>query len=126
MTSHVIDSWASAAATFVDEFMIGEQTPAEVADFVRAMTLAGTQEPWLGVLRIATSASVERDEVIDVPTFATFLPGLTLPPDYEAYLDERFPRLTFDLQPEGAGHFIMLERPEAIVDPLEDLLQDAN
>lgn len=118
-------AWKSAAANFVEQFMIGAATPDHVADFVRAMMLAGSQEQWLGVLQIATSPDIERDDVVEVPTFATFLGGLTLPPDYEAYLDERFPNLTFEIQPEGTGHFIMLERRDAFLGQLEALLQEA-
>lgn len=115
------DEWPAAAETFVEQFMFGANTPDSVKAVVRESMLSAPQELWLAVLRIAVRPEIERDVVVPVPTHATFLPGLTLPPDYESYLLERFPDLEFDLQPEGTGHFIMLERPEAFHGALEGL-----
>jgi len=114
--------WEDAAETFVEQFMLADNTPADAAAFVREMMLSGSQEQWVGILDLAIDEQVERDDIVDVPVFGTFLPGLTLPPEYEAYLRARFPDLEFELQPTGTGHFIMLERPAAFDTSLGSLV----
>ncbi len=115
--------WRDAARSFIEEFMIAANTPATVADEVRDMMLGGSQAVWLGVLEIAIDPGIERDTEIDVPVYATFLPGPALPDGYEDYLRARFPDLEFDLEPPGNGHFIMLERPAEFAVALDDLME---
>ncbi len=117
------DAWKDAAETFVEQFMLGENTPTDVAELVRDMMLSGSQEQWLGIMELAIDEQIERDDVVDVPVLGTFLPGLTLPVGYEEYLRDRFTGLEFELQPAGTGHFIMLERPEAFATSLDALME---
>ncbi|MCA9618170.1 MAG: alpha/beta hydrolase [Myxococcales bacterium] len=125
LASFASDDWEQAAEGFIDQFMIGANTPDDIADRVRSMMLASEQATWLGTLTVATSPEVESDEVIDVPVAGWFLPGVTLPASYEDYLRERFPQLEMSVAEPGTGHFLMWERPDELVTRVQALLDRA-
>lgn len=105
------DRWEAAAEDFIEQFMFGASTPDPVKDFVRPLMLAGSQALWIAIFTIAIDPALERDEVLERPTLAMLVPGAAMPPAYEQYLQDRFTPLTYTLEPEDAGHFVMLERP---------------
>ncbi len=116
------EGWQDVAAGFIEQFMLGESTPADVANRIREMMGAGTQGQWLGVLGVATDEAIERDDVISVPTSADFLRGPAFPQEYEQYLAERFPNIEISFAPEGTGHFLMWERGEDFQQRLRELI----
>lgn len=122
LTGFESEQWETAASTFVDTFMLGPNTPASVAERVRGMMLAGSQDQWLEVLGIVLSPQVARDDVLDLPTRGLFLGGDTFPPGYEDYLCARFSPLTIEFAPQGTGHFLMWERPLDVECSLRELL----
>ncbi|MCH9684035.1 MAG: alpha/beta hydrolase [Deltaproteobacteria bacterium] len=118
------EGWEAVAEGFVEQFMLGADTPMSVADFVRAMMLAGPQALWVDVLTIASDPAIERETVVPRPTLAMFVPGLGLPADYQGYLAARFEPLDFRLEPPGAGHFVMLERPRSFASDVSTFIEN--
>lgn len=103
-------AWRDAAAIMTGT-MIGPNTAKEIETRIRTMVAAGSQDLWVGVLEIAGTGAIRRDDVIDLPVKGWFVSGPSFPFGYEGYLRDRFPRIEIDFAPAGSGHFLMWEHP---------------
>jgi pimeloyl-ACP methyl ester carboxylesterase len=105
----------------VVDSMFTAQTPAEVRQSVKATMTSADQRVAVSAMKGMFDPAVWKDERIDVPVQVLMAKSPSWTADYEAYVRKLAPGVdyrTFD----GVGHFLMLEKPDAINSALAEFL----
>lgn len=122
-----------AANGFIDSFMFGSSTPAEVRERVRRQMLSAPQHVWVSILELATEPAILSSGQIGIPTVGLYTPITlasfrtvrpSLPADYEVFLRQTFSDLDYGVLPPDAGHYVMLERADELSERLLGFARD--
>lgn len=108
-----------AAVRLISEWAFGPETPADIARLGRRQMAAIPPDVILGDF-LACDAYDVMDQLGQIATPAFVLCGtqdVLTPPKYSVYLRDQIKGATLHLV-EGAGHMVMIERPDAVVQHL--------
>ncbi len=103
------------------ESFFGDGTTNEVKQAVRDSMLGTKKEVAVAASREMYAPSVWEPLEFDVPVAVVMAGRTTIPADYESGLRAEAPDLELT-QVEGAGHFVMMEQPDAVNEVIRKLL----
>lgn len=121
-------TWQLQMAGFVDNFrgpsgevftwefldsLHTKETSEEVRTKVRETVLGTSRLVRVSAMEEFVDPAVWRDGPVTVPTLAVYAVSPDLPPDFETTLRGMFSDLEYHVW-DGPGHFIMLEKPDAL------------
>jgi pimeloyl-ACP methyl ester carboxylesterase len=112
------------AIRLITEWSYGAEAPPEMVRLGRRQMEAGDPEVLYGDF-VACDAFDLRDRLGEIRAPAAIVCGTgdrLTPPKYATFLRDNLPAATLRLV-EGAGHMVLVERPQAVVQALADLLR---
>jgi pimeloyl-ACP methyl ester carboxylesterase len=115
--------FAEGVGKFVDA-MFTPQTPAEIRTSVKETMQKATPRVALSAMRGMFDPAVWAEDKIDVPVQLILARSPFWEGDYREYVKRLAPKAEFHVV-EGAGHFLMLEKPEAVNGLLAGFLRTA-
>jgi len=101
--------YKEAAAKFVDSMFPNPGTEA-LRDEARAVVVATSQQAMVGGFGAMLDPAIWKDDAIRPPLLVVNAKSAFWGPDYETYVRSLDPDLEYHTL-EGAGHFLMLEKP---------------
>jgi pimeloyl-ACP methyl ester carboxylesterase len=101
--------------------MAGPQLPAEAQERIRTSFLNTPQYVLVSAMEEMNAASLYEPDKINVPVLAILAKSPFWPSDTELFLRSLAPKLEFHMW-EGAGHFLMMERPKQFNDAVISFL----
>ncbi len=93
------------------DFMFSPATPEDRREQIRRQMLATPQAVIVGAGAAMFDPSLNGEDPIPVPVLVVLAPSPMWTPDYEAYVRRIAPRLEYQ-RVEGAGHFLMIDKPD--------------
>jgi pimeloyl-ACP methyl ester carboxylesterase len=101
--------------------MLGQKMPASLRDDLRARMAATPQQVAVAAGEAMTDESLWKPDTIKVPVLAIFAKSPAWPADNEQFYRSLIPNLDYRMW-DGAGHFLMLERPQEFNETLAGFL----
>ena len=112
--------YEEAAGRYIN-FMFSKETPAELRREIKSKMLSTPRHVAIRALEGYEELAVWREDPVELPTLAVYAKTPLLRPDNERYIRRLFTDLEYH-EWEGAGHFLMMERPEKFNQTLEKFL----
>jgi pimeloyl-ACP methyl ester carboxylesterase len=103
------------------DFMFSAATPPETRSDMRRVMLATPQSVIVGAGEAMLDPSIWKDDPIEVPVLVVLAKSPFWSADYEAYVRRLCPRLEYRVM-EGAGHFLMVDKPQEFSEILSGFL----
>jgi pimeloyl-ACP methyl ester carboxylesterase len=113
--------FAANVSRMMDGLLGDHVDPAARAE-VRLVALATPQRVAASAMRGMLDPAIWGDDPIEVPMLAVMAPNAGWTADYVAYVKRLVPNIRYETM-NGAGHFLMLERPAEFNSLLDDFLR---
>jgi pimeloyl-ACP methyl ester carboxylesterase len=113
------DQFRKSVSQMISTMPAPELAPAERNEIL-AMALDQPQSAVVGGLAAALDPGIWEPDPIGVPTLMLLAEQPAWDDDYRAFAHELVPQLDYRVWGDGAGHFLMMERPEQFNDAVTE------